>query len=293
MVVRFPRYLQAEVNTHRKFSRSSGSSRAVPVKKLYKMIEESPWVPLMGYDQPGMSTALRLSGEQQAACEVAWCRAANECLKICGELGLIVHKQWANRLIEPWMYQSVIITSTEWANFFYQRVDRGAQPEMQVLAMRMYMAYLASTPEEKSWHTPFLTPAEEHRLPWKWDAWDDELPDLIKMAIARCARVSYYNHEGTREDAKDIALFDKLTSQGSYSPGHWAPLEHCAIPIMDGELCADNFEGWTSIRRWYHTRYRKGVPTMADVAEAIKQRFPQGFEVLGQRIFLDREEPVG
>jgi hypothetical protein len=62
---------------------------------------------------------------------------------------------------------------------------------------------------------------------------------------------------------------------------------------MDGELCADNFEGWTSIRRWYHTRYRKGVPTMADVAEAIKQRFPQGFEVLGQRIFLDREEPVG
>jgi hypothetical protein len=56
--VEFPRYLLAEFNTHRQFSRNFRSSRAVPVERMLTEIEQHPFVPLyFGKNQPGCRPA--------------------------------------------------------------------------------------------------------------------------------------------------------------------------------------------------------------------------------------------
>ena len=45
-IVTFPRIVLAEFNTHRMFSRNSASSRAIPFKRMVKMLEENPFIPI-------------------------------------------------------------------------------------------------------------------------------------------------------------------------------------------------------------------------------------------------------
>jgi hypothetical protein len=69
----------------------------------------------------------------------------------------------------------------------------------------------------------------------------------VKIATARCARVSYLNYEGTDDYAKDIALYNRLSSMG-----HWSPFEHCAR-AMD----ADTFENYSDVKA-YENEISKG-----------------------------------
>ena len=42
----FPRIILAEFNTHRMFNRNSASSRAIPLHKMIKAVEENPFIPI-------------------------------------------------------------------------------------------------------------------------------------------------------------------------------------------------------------------------------------------------------
>jgi len=46
MQVTFPRFILAELNTHRMFSRNSASSRAIPFEKMVKSVNENPFIPI-------------------------------------------------------------------------------------------------------------------------------------------------------------------------------------------------------------------------------------------------------
>jgi hypothetical protein len=158
---------------------------------------------------------------------------------------LNVHKQVANRLLEPFMWHTVIVTATEWDNFWNLRCHPDAQPEIRLVAETMRDTMEASEPEELAegeWHLPLVRPEDREQVA--------SIEDLIKISAGRCARVSYLTHAGKRDPDADIQLHDRLLESG-----HMSPLEHPARPLTPTELesgeWSGNFRGWRS--------YRKGI----------------------------------
>jgi len=270
----FPRFVLAEFNTHRVFSRNSASSRAIPIAKQLRRVLEDPYVPIeFGSNQPGMQAGPALEGAKREAAEAEWLRARDDAVR--GVLGLVtdpqeaggdlfaalerveeatrakerpeewlnVHKQVANRLLEPFMWHTVIVTATEWENFWNLRCHPDAQPEIRLVAERMRDATRASTPAElgeNEWHLPLVRPEDREQV--------GSIEDLIKVSAGRCARVSYLTHAGVRDHEADIQLHDRLLESG-----HMSPLEHPARPLGAGELSesewSGNFRGWRSYRK--------------------------------------------
>lgn len=222
----FPRMVLAEFNTHRVFSRNSASSRAIPVEKQLAKVLEDPFIPIYwGRNQKGMQASEELSPEDQvkAVSKWLWARdAAVFAVKALQELD--VHKQTSNRLLEPFMWHTVVVTATEWQNYFHLRNNLMAQPEIHHIANWMEKEYAASTPKELSpldWHLPYIRPEEFGEM---------SLDKLVKLSAARCARVSYLTQDGVRDVEADFTLYHRLL-QG----GHMSPYEHPARPMTDQE----------------------------------------------------------
>ena len=235
------RFVLAELNTHRVFSRNSASSRAIPVHKQVARVAQDPALPVeFGANQRGMQAAAPLEGadaEQALAHWLAARDAAVEAAEALGELG--VHKQVTNRLLEPFMWHTVIVSSTDWDGFWEQRCSPLAQPEIRVAAEAMRAVYDASEPAEVGlggWHLPYVDPEHDADL-------DDE--QRTQVSAARCARVSYLTHDGVRDVARDLELYDRLVTA---RPPHWSPLEHVATPAAAGAAVPGNFRGWQQLR---------------------------------------------
>jgi thymidylate synthase ThyX len=238
MEVTFPRFVLAEFNTHRTFSRNSASSRAIPTAKLIARVESDPVTPLeWGLNKKGMSATQTLAEESLDEAQRAWLEARDAAVEEAQKLHhLNVHKQVVNRLLEPFLWHTVIVTATEWQNFFDLRCTPSAQPELRKAALLMRDAMDASTPSPVStgsWHLPLIQPDER--------SLDVEI--LKKVSVARCARVSYLTHEGTREIEKDLELYERLKTDR-----HLSPFEHVATPADDTRMHA-NFRGWIQARQ--------------------------------------------
>lgn len=237
-VLRFPRFVLPEFNTHRMFSRNASSSRAIPTTRLMEQLRDDPVAPVSwGRNQAGMQAREQLPPTEAAAAAAIWHEARESALQHAERLRAIgVHKQVVNRVLEPWMWASVIVSSTTYENFFTLRCHPDAQPEIKRLADLMREAYGASTPTPRAageWHLPFISGADDLALP---------LADQKKVAVARAARVSYLTHAGTRDIAADLVLHDRLLDAG-----HWSPFEHAAMATAADEAC-NNFRGWQAYR---------------------------------------------
>ena len=235
----FPRFILAQVNTHRQFSRNSASSRAIPISKRIAEVETDPYIPInFGANQPGMQAGPVVGVRQRWEAQNIWRNAAAnaaQSAKRMAETG--VHKEVVNRLLEPFLWHKAIISATEWENFFEQRLGDGAQPEIRDLARAMRDSIDLSIPQPVFWgdyHLPYITP-EEIKEHTKYRC--------MAMSVARCARVSYLNHDGTYSVDKDMALFHKLKGA---TPPHLSPFEHIARPSETG--CAGNFHMWEQFR---------------------------------------------
>ncbi|HZY96624.1 MAG TPA: FAD-dependent thymidylate synthase [Candidatus Cybelea sp.] len=236
--VTFPRFVLAEFNTHRQLSRNSASSRAVPTSKFIERVESDPVLPLeWGRNKAGMSASEMLAGEEAEEAQRVWLRARDDAVAHAKQLlELKVHKQELNRLLEPFLWHTVIVTATEWENFFELRCAPTAQPEIRAAALAMKAAIESSRPQSVAygeWHTPLLQEDE--------NALDPETRKRI--SAARCARVSYLTHDGKRETSKDLELYERLRSDR-----HLSPFEHVATPADDIKFHA-NFRGWLQMRR--------------------------------------------
>src|SRR5579859_1303221 len=247
----YPRIILAEANTHRWLSRNTASSRAIPVKKMIQRVMEDPFMPeYWGKNQAGMQAAEELSGPELEACKYLWLAARDSAVEFAQHLvNLGLHKQIANRLLEPFQYITSIFTGTEqaWANLRFQRTHHAAQPEFRVLATHIGEAIDASIPvmlHEGDWHLPYIYEA---------DYADGISPHyLAEISAARCARVSYLNHDGVRSLADDAALYHKLVNHAmdGSEPGHWSPLEHVAQALAAPEHHG-NFVGWKQLRKFF------------------------------------------
>lgn len=223
--VTFPRIVLAEFNTHRVFSRNSASSRAIPVEKMLKRVEEDPFIPIYwGKNQKGMQAEQELSEWDQLMAKIEWLEAKDRAVEQVQKLlELGVHKQITNRLLEPFMWHTVIVTATEWENWRGLRCNKDAQPEIRRIADMMMELLDSSKPtpvKEGEWHLPLVFDYAELKEAGY------SLTDIIKICVGRCARVSYLTHDGKRDPKADIELYERLLRSG-----HMSPFEHAARPM--------------------------------------------------------------
>lgn len=324
MLLTYPRFIHGEVMTHRMFSRNSASSRAIPFEKMVKMVEEDPFVPIAWQkDHKGMQGTDYITDEVDLELNInAWLRARDNAVLNAKYLnhGVVegrnngVAKQLCNRLLEPFMWHTVLVTATEFENFFELRCPKyefygqlkgvglpvqhfkskkdyckiaGGNPDeiapefwfyknksqaeihIQALAESMWDAMSESTPnplEAGEWHIPFGDKIDDAELlnnvsTPEWLSRGVKLEgERIKIATARCARLSYMTHDGEIDYAKDIRLHDDLLKNR-----HMSPFEHCArvmseeeyenyfkvFGLNDGDIeygWCNNFRGWIQYR---------------------------------------------
>ena len=250
--VKFHRFILPEFNTHRVFSRNFSSSRAIPTKKLLEQVRNEPAMPVhWGANQPGMQAERELEGDELKNAKFAWTRAAESAALMAETMSdLGAHKQIVNRIIEPYLWANGIVTSTEWDNWFELRAHPDAQPEIHELALRMQDAMAASTPRKLQygeWHLPYITEEEMNDPFYEIEA--NKLSNMLaKISAARCCRVSYLKHDGSKANKdEDLALFMRLAGA---EPLHASPLEHQATPSTYNEKHLwGNFFGWTQYRK--------------------------------------------
>ena len=331
-IVTFPRIVLAEFNTHRQFSRNSASSRAIPFKKMLKMVKENPFIPLAWQkDHSGMQGNDYLdvnslysfkdvnehllnnfkykdpSEAEEHVLEILnkisnsfdfqsehtleeWWFILRDKICECATLlfCLNVTKQICNRLLEPFMWHTVIVTSSEWENFFGLRAHKDAEIHIQKLAYLMLEEYNRHEPrllQPGEWHIPFgdnMPGLEEFTQDYfnknpseSYDTYKiDEFK--LKIASARCARVSYTvvgEEDKPNNYSKDFELHDRLVSSG-----HWSALEHCARAMSESEYSthisshlsndlrikypgnagwSGNFKGFVQYRKTFENECRK------------------------------------
>lgn len=259
MEVTFHRFILAELNTHRAFSRNSASSRARSTKKTIQEVRENPAYPITWTEEcKGMSGRRELSDSLSYSAGSRWEYALGACVDSAEQLAeLGVHKSLVNRILEPFMWHTAVITATDWDNFFQQRLalledgTPAAQPEMYELVRLMDEALYMSQPAKidvGDWHIPYITDDDFTRV--EAETTPFSVTRLCQISVARCAGVSYLTQgaEG-RDHDKDVALFDRLRNA---EPPHWSPFEHVATPLSGlprhADQYADNFRGWQSYR---------------------------------------------
>lgn len=249
--LQYHRYIHGEFMTHRVFSRNASSSRAIPVMKIISQVWNDPVIPVhFGANMPGMQAKDELTGWRGKVARGLWRLGGKlACIVAYGMTKVGLHKQVANRVLEPWQLMHVIVTGTEWENFYALRDHPDAQPEIRVLAQVMKEAerpweFTTPTIPFGQWHLPYIT---DHERATVW------VEDLIKASAARCARVSYLTHDGAQPDIdKDIALYDRLV--GSV-PIHASPVEHQATPHLTDKEWGGNFRGWHQHRQDVEARF--------------------------------------
>ncbi len=155
-----PRYILAEFNTHRMLSKNSASSRAIPLRKMLLEVIHRPFIPYaFQEDHKGMQGTTYLNDEyefslsefmgkakdfitgtdsdesldfyvnivnqykhKRLTLKEWWLLARDKAVEVVTLLSVFgVTKQLANRLLEPFMYHKVLVSGTEWENFFNLR----------------------------------------------------------------------------------------------------------------------------------------------------------------------------
>lgn len=230
----YPRFVHSEFMTHRMFSRNAASSRAIPVAKMIEQVRNDPAMPIhWGSNQPGMQAGAELTGRDLTEAQAVWRHAAHAAADHAGamaELGL--HKQVANRVLEPFQWMQTIVTATEWGNFFKLRLHPAADPNIYELARVMKEAMAASTPGVRSFHAPYAM-----------DCPGDTIT-VAKVSSARCARISFLNHDGSAPNMdKDLGLANALLGDE-----HESPFEHVGFADEHAFGTHANFTGWQSYR---------------------------------------------
>lgn len=326
MIVTFPRFILAELNTHRMMSRNSASSRAIPFEKMIASVENDPFVPIaFQKDHKGMQGTEYLEGAQLELALQAYGRSVDSAIQKAKEFAATdATKQLVNRQLEPYMWHTVIVTATEWENFFALRCPRyvlygkheaattypfrskkdalkalfgngtyigdlpttdqtiewlklnkgQAEIHMMELAEQMWDAMNESVPKELKageWHIPF-----GDGIAFNDASLINTIPEMctegqllirlneqrIKIATARCARVSYTvvgEEDKPVNYENDIKLHDRLAESG-----HWSPFEHCAQAMHQVDVgmnrmgeqstsaWSGNFKGFIQYRKTFN-----------------------------------------
>jgi thymidylate synthase ThyX len=239
-----PRIILAEFNTHRVFSRNVSSSRAIPVLTMLRNLKKNAFTPsYWGKNQKGMQAKHELTGFALVQAKFWWAFAIQINTFITKRLhGTGLHKQLANRWIEPAVYVKAVVSATEFGNFLELRVHEDAQPEIIDLAAKVkealecasHRVLSADRTTHLGWHLPYITQFERETVP---------LAQLLCSSVARCARTSYMPQGGGPVNyVKERQTYVDLVGA---VPRHSSPAEHPACLALTN---LGNFQGFTQLR---------------------------------------------
>jgi len=253
--VTFPRFILAEFNTHRMFSRNSASSRAIPTEILIERVRTNPFIPeTFNKRIKGMGVGETLEDKLHRRAEDEWRQAAIDAAYSAEKLMEIgIDKSRANRLLEPFLWHTVIVSATEWDNFFALRANPAAQPEMEIIARLMRSTMEMSFPrlvDYGEWHTPLAEAREgldAHETTYNSAFVNWEIVKLL--SASRCARVSYDRQHDDEAQEATIARANRLIDSF-----HLSPFEHVAKPMDQATVMPEikfsgNFRGWVQMRK--------------------------------------------
>lgn len=271
----YPWFIHGEVMTHRVFSRNASSNRAVPTAKLLAEVRDPALRAVPSFsvvNAPGMQGGRPTTKEESCAMELTWAQAAKDAAERAEVLTFLgAAKQDVNRLLMPFTHARVLISSTEWDNFFGLRLHRDAQPEVRRLAQAIWEARVKSEPAKLTpgqWHLPYIQHEEVFFSTDELSATDVRL----RCSVARCARVSYESFETGRRSTveEDLKLYDRLVGS---QPMHASPAEHQAtpdaltdlydrygVPVWEHPHEHGNFKGWRQWRKMLHGEDKAPLP---------------------------------
>lgn len=269
----YPRFIHAELMTHRQFSRNAASSRAIPIEKMIQHVLEHPAAPVhWGANQAGMQAKAELEGPGKFQALDTWKEAIRSATKWARELaGIGLHKQIANRVTEPFQVMKTIVTATEWDNWFWLREHPDAQPEIHELARCMREAMTQSAPlaiSASEWHVPYVDREfdadDDYHIHYFVGGEEVSLDEARMLSASCCAQVSYRKTDDSLEKARMV--YSRLVDS---EPVHASPVEHQATPMMrastylgddrvweagvthvdrKGRYWSNNFRGWIQFR---------------------------------------------
>ena len=241
--VKLPRALDRHIIKHRMFSINSQSSRAMSIDRVIDSITKDPVRFALGSNIGGMVAGHIAPDVESDINELIDNHQRNTVEFVRQLQKRNCSKEVANRYLEPFSNVKLIITATEWDNFFNLRCAPDAQREVAEVAEQMRDMLADSTPIEAFYHTPFLSMNDINGI----DA-SDKLMELqsvfdrsIRICAARCARVSY----DSQCNDLDYSLGERLMRDG-----HLTPFEHFATAQTGWHA---NFHGWKSGRKCLET----------------------------------------
>lgn len=305
----FPRIILSEVNTYKMMEKNTSSSRAIPFEKMVEVVEKEPFIPIAWQlSHKGMQGTEYLIDERFIEHKKdAWLEArdwAVEAAKtlvgnirypkydevVFNEVGLeevlntSLSKNYGNRLLEPFMWTTQLITGTResFEHLFEQRCPiynvenlkftskrdaiklyphlkdmtdlewlqcNSGQAEIHFmdLAEKMYDALNESIPDElfeNEWHIPF-----KEEILFK-DS-NISLKDLIKISVCLTAKVSYtkIGDENSITIEKAREMYERLKNAG-----HWSCFGHIGRCMTDNE-----YKNWLrgKVKGYYATNIEK------------------------------------
>ena len=263
IIVRFPRPILPEVNTHRTFSRNSASSRARSVKTTIGDVMQRPHIPLFTRNQKGMSGVF-LSAEERKRAVEKWLVWRDVCVeqvldflldgmmpweestglgslasryselldlyyeevynaKNPNPLALSIHKQDVNRILEPVMMHEVIITATYWENFLKLRTDLNTAQPAIVALAKLVEKALNVSVPRVSWL--HLPFIDYDEVPTNVSCFAD-LRNVAMLSATESAQISYNDKSRASKSTATIRLGERL-----FDNKHFSPFEHMAFSV--------------------------------------------------------------
>lgn len=271
----YPRFIHSELMTHRVFSRNSASSRAIPIKTMLDTITANPATPIhWGANQAGMQAKQELEQPNKVRVQSLWNEAMMQAVELSQRMSDEgAHKQIANRITEAFQHMKVVVTSTEWNNWYWLRDHKDAQPEIEELAKQMQVAADNSEPfilYNSELHVPYVTRHRDSSGVLQYV--NDDISYIsgiqaLRISSSCCAQTSYRKNNTALDKAEDI--YDRLINS---KPTHASPTEHQAVCIEEpsfeiegithidkcGKYWSNNFQGWIQHRALIGNNVMKG-----------------------------------
>lgn len=299
----YPRIIHAEVMTHKMLGKNAASSRAIPFSKNLESIESNMFTP-MAYQKKhsGMQGNEYFTDKDDVTkLDSIWYSAFDMAATYAHRLDNEgVSKQICNRLLEPFQYINVLMSGTEWDNFFDLRSSKFKQCfgegywnsyndlieevkdlpvsklileqnnlfeklEMNKGMAELHLRELAEQmwDQYNSYEYQMLEPNQWH-IPYEETIDLEEGMnhiDLIKISTAIAARGSYGKFNG-KSSMEDVKLHDKLLLDR-----HMSPFIHCGKCPDETEYnvyCDTKFKGFNNdipiIENGWFSEYHGFIP---------------------------------
>ena len=268
-VVPWPTVKLAELRTHRTIyqteseefniatnertiAMNANSSRAIPLERQIKQVEEHPFEPMWTLNQSGMSGKLASDLTAEKASQQWHSARAFALTRVKALLELGIHKQDAALLLNPFSWTTCILSADQdrWEHFFSLRCNPNVYPAVRIIAKEMEQLFIRSTPEPLSEiHIAFEEEAKTvvNAALESGEITPQEYKEKKKyytmaVSMSMCAMISYDTQERSESLTKHIERAKKLLVEG-----HWSTAEHQFIPMYN-ENTNLIFKGWKSLR---------------------------------------------